>query len=191
MLWTSIFPFSFAFPLVLPLLLLSLAPGIYVFFFFPVHLGLILDTAVLKEIQQCLSSVFISLYYPILTRVSLCFLFLFFLFSFCSLFCCSPSAPLLYSSPLYSFSFAPCSFFPWFFQFCVLCNFVFVIWDFFGFSQYSPFASIILCLSASSLISFDFFFSPSSASHFFCFYKAKEGFVVVTAGLIIVVRHAP
>jgi hypothetical protein len=28
--------------------------------------------------------------------------FLFFLFSFCSLFCCSPSAPLLYSSPLYS-----------------------------------------------------------------------------------------
>jgi len=174
-LWTSIFPFSFAFPLVLPLLLLFLAPGIYVFFFFPVHLGLILDTAVLKEIQQCLALFFYSS----------CSLFVLFFVVLLQL----PFSTL----PLYtlSFSFAPCSFFPWFFQFCVLCNFVFVIWDFFSFSQYSPFASIILCLSASSLISFDFFFSPSSASHFFCFYKAKEGFVVLTAGLIIVVRHAP
>jgi hypothetical protein len=53
----------------------------------------------LKEIKQSLSSVSISLCYPVLTRVSCCFLFLFFLFSF---FLCSPSAPPLYSSPLYS-----------------------------------------------------------------------------------------
>jgi len=98
-LWTSIFPFSFAFPLVLPRLLLFLATGICVFFCLPSSSELDPGYCSLKEIKQSLSSVSISLCYPVLTRVSCCFLFLFFLFSF---FLCSPSAPPLYSSPLYS-----------------------------------------------------------------------------------------
>jgi hypothetical protein len=152
MLWTSIFPFSFAFPLVLPHLLLFLATGICVFPQFVWAWSRILQFwKRFNSPSPLFSSPCATQFSLVHPSVSFFILpVLFFLFSF--------SSPSLLFPSVLSFSFSPCSFFPCFyFQFCMLCNFISVVWDFFGFSQYSQFASIILCLSASSLISFPLF----------------------------------
>jgi len=127
--------------------------------FLPFRLYLLLPPGILLCVFSflflfvCFSLNWFIFYFPL----PLYFLLLDFL-----LFCASvllfrvsvPRLPLFI--PVLSFLFFPCSFFPWFFQFCVLCNFISVVWDFWFLSVLSVclYSPVSVCAFTSLLLLF-------------------------------------
>jgi len=125
--------------------------------FLPFRLWLLLPPGILLCVFSFLFVCF-SLYWFIFGfPLPLYFLLVDFLL-FCAsvlLFCVSvPRLPLFV--PVLSFLFFPYSFIPWFFQFCVLCNFISVIWDFWFLSVLSVclYSLVSVCVFTSLFLLF-------------------------------------